>query len=365
MTPTKNCPPEKQFSLNSMSPGQVMVPNAVLSEVMEMMPVESIKIEAEERTENASLSELLQEMEVTRTDDEDKSYPQMEGKEEDEEDVTKSDPVTSYLSMNNSRNYVCNDCDAGFTFIRSYNWHRSRCKGKTLGKVCPPSPSKKPSLPSTSNTTTQAMVVCKICQASVTGLKSHLSLVHFKTQLLEQFSSSPRKCKLCSKKFKSIHSLILHIGIHHGMVRKLSSNSKSILKRKIINSSSSNTKLKVDPESPTKSKDSKEKNSLYKASLMKKKLANGPETNNAINISDSNKQSPKKQVKLEEAFVDGRPGTSSTPTPSSGRKVPCGVCVKCQLPDCGSCPQCVGGGAKGVQKICVKKVCRNKIWSTE
>ena len=149
------------------------------------------------------------------------------------------------------------------------------------------------------------------------------------------------------------------------MVRKLSSNSKSILKRKIINSSSSITKLKVDPETPTKSKDSKEKNSLYKASLLKKKLANGPETYNAINISESNKQSPKKQVKLEEAFVDGRPGTSSTPTSSSGRKVPCGVCVKCQLPDCGSCPQCVGGGAKGVQKICVKKVCRNKIWSTE
>merc|ERR1719342_220306 len=295
MTPTKNCPPEKQFSLNSMSPGQVMVPNAVLSEVMEMMPVESIKIEAEERTENASLSELLQEMEVTRTDDDDNSYPQMEGKEEDEEDVTKSDPVTSYLSMNNSRNYVCNDCDAGFTFIRSYNWHRSRCKGKTLGKVCPPSPSKKPSLPSTSNTTTQAMVVCKICQASVTGLKSHLSLVHFKTQLLEQFSSSPRKCKLCSKKFKSIHSLILHIGIHHGMVRKLSSNSKSILKRKILvtNSSSSNTKLKAEAESPSKSKDGKEKNSLYKASLMKKKLANGPETFNANNVTDSIKQSPK------------------------------------------------------------------------
>jgi len=215
------------------------------------------------------------------------------------------------------------------------------------------------------NPTTRAMVVCKICQASVTGLKSHLSLVHFKSQLLEQFSSSPRKCKLCSKKFKSIHSLILHIGIHHGMVRKLSSNSKSILKRKILvtNSSSSNTKLKAEAESPSKSKDGKEKNSLYKASLMKKKLANGPETFNANNVTDSIKQSPKKHVKLEDFFTEVRPETSSTP--SSGRKVPCGTCVKCQLPDCGACPQCVGGGAKGVQKICVKKVCRNKIWSTE
>ena len=84
-----------------------MVPNAVLSEVMDMIPLESIKVEAEERPENASLSELLKEMDVTKTDDDDdNSYPQMEGKEEDEEDVTKSDPVTSYLSMNNSRQCI-------------------------------------------------------------------------------------------------------------------------------------------------------------------------------------------------------------------------------------------------------------------
>merc|ERR1712098_413739 len=153
----------------------------------------------------------------------------------------------------------------------------------------------------------------------------------------------------------SIHSLILHIGIHHGMVRKLSSNSKSILKRKILvtNSSSSNAKLKAVAESPSKSKDGKEKNSLYKASLMKKKLANGPETFNANNVTDSIKQSPKKHVKLEDSFTEGRPETSSTP--SSGRKVPCGTCVKCQLPDCGACPQCVGAGPKVSKKYVSRK----------
>ena len=45
------------------------------------------------------------------------------------------------------------------------------------------------------------------------------------------------------------------------------------------------------------------------------------------------------------------------------RKEACGACVKCLLPDCGACAQCAGGGAPGLQKLCVKKVCRNKVWT--
>ena len=33
------------------------------------------------------------------------------------------------------------------------------------------------------------------------------------------------------------------------------------------------------------------------------------------------------------------------------------------MPDCGACAQCAGGGALGVQRLCVKKVCRNKVWT--
>ena len=324
------------------SPGQVMVPNSVLSEVMQMVTVESIKVEAE--TENSDLESLSE-------------CPQMEGREEDDEDTSKSSAVTAYLSMNNSRNYVCEKCDTGFTFIRSYKWHLPRCRGKEAAAPRPaniPSPQK----------AAMPVVVCKICQASVTGLKSHLSLVHFKTQLLEKFSSSPRKCKICSKSFKSIHSLILHIGIHHGMVKKLSQSSNPILKRKMI------TKSKQSQSSPSKDLETKEKNSLYRASLLKKKLTSvSPSNHNSLSPQKAGGKSPvsktdpgKPRPAELSAAVPG-PSSSSSGGVGVARKAACGACVKCKLPDCGACPQCAGGGAAGVARVCVKKVCRNKIWT--
>ena len=59
-------------------------------------------------------------------------YPQLEGKEEEES--PNSPPVTAYLSMDNARNYVCNNCDQGFTFVRSFNWHRKRCNQNSITK---------------------------------------------------------------------------------------------------------------------------------------------------------------------------------------------------------------------------------------
>ena len=51
-----------------------------------------------------------------------------------------------------------------------------------------------------------------------------------------------------------------------------------------------------------------------------------------------------------------------------GRKVSCGECVKCLLADCGHCSHCsdkpeFGGRGKLVNRVCIKKVCRNKVWS--
>ena len=372
------------------SPGQVMVPNSVLSEVMKMVPVEAIKLEAE-------LSE--------------EDYPQMEGKEEDDEDSTKNnDKTTSYLSMKNCRNYVCDKCDTGFTFIRSYNWHLARCKGKDPPVNNTSSSNNIPGKPAPA-----PVIVCKLCNASVTGLKSHLSLVHFKSQLLEKFSSSPRKCNICSKSFKSIHSLILHIGIHHGMVKRLSKNS-SILKQKRL-SSSNNSPL----PSTSKILNNKEKNSLYKASLMKKKLATNSLNNSSQSLKSPSKSSTKRQddvpkspvksptkkpetmvkspikslnkrleevpkspIKRQEVIVKSpikkpveapktpvksqnknlEENTKKTETGGGGRKVSCGSCVKCLLPDCGQCVHCTGGGLLP-SLICVKKVCRNKVWTNQ
>ena len=287
----------------------------------------------------------------------------MEGRLVDDENKEKEkDQRTAYLSMNNSRNFVCEKCDTGFTFVRSYNWHLARCKAATSSNT----PSRITNIPSSSRPAV-TVVVCKICNASVTGLKSHLALVHFKSQLLEKFSSSPRKCNICNKSFKSIHSLILHIGIHHGMVKKLSQSSNPILKRKMI------TKSKQSQSSPTKDPETKEKNSLYRASLLKKKLTSvSPSNHNNLSPQKAGGKRPVPVSKID----SGKPGpaelSAAVPGPSSSsggggvgvaRKAACGACVKCKLPDCGACPQCAGGGAAGVARVCVKKVCRNKIWT--
>ena len=355
------------------SPGQVMVPNSVLSEVMQMLPVEAIKIEVD--TERSEVEEA--------------EYPQMEGREEDDEAKEKAvgEKVTSYMSMNNSRNFVCEKCDAGFTFVRSYRWHLARCTKGAKGE--------RSNIPSQSKAAPVPVIVCKICNASVTGLKSHLSLVHFKSQLLEKFSSSPRKCNICNKSFKSIHSLILHIGIHHGMVKKLSQSSNPILKRKMLTagkqSQPSNSKEPDKSSSSASAADIKDKNSLYKASLMKKKLSsnnslvsNNTGKNNSLyrasqmnklmskspsqNVSstkastnDITPKSPVKKSPLKKTADSKIVANVSIPGP---RREACGQCVKCLLPDCGECAQCAGGGAPGLQRLCVKKVCRNKIWTT-
>ena len=381
-------PPKRPVD-SSHSPGQVMVPNSVLSEVMQMLPAEAIKVEVDTEAE----------------------YPQMEGREVDDENKEKEkDKATAYLSMNNSRNFVCEKCDTGFTFVRSYRWHLARCTKGASGAGA----ARSNNIPSQSKAAAVPVIVCKICQASVTGLKSHLALVHFKSQLLEKFSSSPRKCNICSKSFKSIHSLILHIGIHHGMVKKLSQSSNPIFKRKMLTSGKQSQQTSNNSKDPDKSSsstaDNKEKNSLYKASLMKKKLSSnnsvgsnntGGKNNSLYRASQMNKlmmsKSSSQIVSPKTASKDTTPKTSplkkpadssnnafvrksplkKAVDPSSGdnarsnggdnapvlRKEACGACVKCLLPDCGACAQCAGGGAPGLQRLCVKKVCRNKVWT--
>ena len=347
-----------------------MVPNSVLSEVMQMMPVEAIKVE----------------LDTERSEFEEAEYPQMEGREEDDENKEKEKEATAYLSMNNSRNFVCEKCDAGFTFVRSYRWHLARCTQGAAGAA------RSNNIPSQSKAAAAPVIVCKICQASVTGLKSHLSLVHFKSQLLEKFSSSPRKCNICNKSFKSIHSLILHIGIHHGMVKKLSQSSNPILKRKMVTSGkqsqqTSNSKY-PDKSSSTAAANNKEKNSLYKASLMKKKFSSNNsvggtivgKNNSLYRASQMNKlmmsksssqivspKTPSKDIKkspLKKPVDTKSVANNVNNGPGVIRKAACGACVKCLLPDCGECAQCAGGGAPGLQRLCVKKVCRNKIWTS-
>ena len=375
-------------SNSSSTSGQVMVPNSVLSEVMDMIPVETIKHE------------------IIESADDNEEYPVMEGREEDENRAD-GENVTSYLSMNNSRNYVCQDCDTGFTFIRSYNWHLQRCKKSKQVSQAPVIIA-----PPTVLSSSQALVVCKICQESVTGLKRHLSLVHFKEKLLEEFSSSPRKCNICKKNFKSVHSLILHIGIHHGMIKKFSSNSAlgSLFRKKITGPNTSSkpgsskdvkkpevNKVKIKnslfKSSQMKKKaggsnttvDSVPRNSLYKASLLKK-LNNATVPAKPDNVEDEINVSPPKQNPPQSPVKNSSPPKSQTYheiekpktqekqiTKSSTsnkkktedllpRKVPCGDCVKCRLPDCGHCLHCEGG-AQSVIKVCVKKICRNKVWS--
>ena len=229
---------------------KVVVPNAVLSEVMEMMPVENIKMETEDTQD----------------------FPQMEGREEDEEDVNSS--VTSYLSMNNPRNYVCDRCDASFTFQRSYKKHREeQCKVLAKKDTSPAGGSKpKPKLKTASNEETQVNV--------------------------------PRRNKI----------------VANGPRRQVES---PIVKEKV-------------------------RNSLYKASQLKRRLQGAPAGVSPVKKPITSFQT----VRLKPAGGGG----------GGGRKVACGRCVKCRLPDCGTCPPCTGGGDPSLPRLCVKKACRNKLW---
>lgn len=300
--------------------GQVMVPNAVLSAVMQMIPVENIKEEVED-------------------------FPQMEGREEDEKDA--NDSVTSYLSMNNSKNFVCDGCDSTFTFIRSYNWHRQRCRGRETVK-----PSNNKNEGGSNSTST---VVCKFCNESVAGIKKHLSLVHFKSQLLARFtdSRSPLKCKDCEKSFKTVNSLVLHIGVQHGRIKTVVNEGKDPASVPAVSNLGGQTK---------------EKNSLYQASQLKKKLERGVTSGQEgfVNVkfgqNIKTKISPTKSVP---AAAEEKKRTNDGGGGGGGRKVPCGLCVKCLLADCGTCVPCSGGGDPGLARVCVKKVCRNKVWLSD
>ena len=308
--------------------GQVIVPNAVLSAVMQMIPVENIKEEVED-------------------------FPQMEGREEDEKDASNS--VTSYLSMKNSKNFVCDGCDSTFTFIRSYNWHRQRCRGREPVKT-----SNNKTEGGSNPSSTCSTVVCKYCNERVTGIKKHLSLVHFKSQLLARYSRSPLRCKDCGKCFKAVNSLVLHIGVQHGRIQT------------VVNEGKDPASV---PPVPSLAGQTKEKNSLYQASQLKKKLERG------VGPAGSSKEgfvsvkfgqniktkiSPGKSVPAEDKKkTNGGIGVGGGGGGGGGRKVPCGLCVKCLLADCGTCVPCSGGGDPGLARVCVKKVCRNKVWLSD
>ena len=231
---------------------KVVVPNAVLSEVMDMIPVDNIKMETEDSGDT-------------------QDFPQMEGREEDEEDVNSC--VTSYLSMNNPRNFVCDRCDAGFTFQRSYNKHRQgQCRqmGKTFNN--------------------------------------------------DTVSTGGAKLKAKPKTVTSVQSRV-----------KINSDNKPTGGSPVV----------------------KERNSLYKASQLKRKLEEASSSGSSSSLS----KRPANSLLTVKVNAGGGAGGGA-----GGRKVPCGRCVKCRLADCGSCPPCTGGGDPSLARLCVKKVCRNKIW---
>ena len=325
------------FLADTEAEGQVMVPNAVLSEVMQMIPLEHIKEEVEDTNDT-------------------QDFPQMEGREEDEKDA--NDSVTSYLSMNNSKNFVCDGCDSTFTFIRSYNWHRQRCRGRQTVKP----PISKAETGSNSSLVSKT-VVCKYCGESVAGIKKHLSLVHFKSQLLARYrdSRSPLKCKDCEKCFKNVNSLVLHIGVQHGRVQTVVNEGKDLASVPAVRSQTGPTK---------------EKNSLYQASQLKRKLSvvsptagSGESQEGFVHLKFGKniKISPGKSVTADDKkrTNGGSGGTGGGGGVGGGRKVPCGRCVKCLLADCGTCVPCSGGGDPGLARVCVKKVCRNKVWVSD
>ena len=82
-------------------------------------------------------------------------------------------------------------------------------------------------------------------------------------------------------------------------------------------------------------------------------------------------ESTKKEVtrptrKPAEITTDGRSGKAGAdPARADRLRIACGTCVKCTLKNCGNCVVCqdrpeFGGQGKLGNKVCVKKVCRNK-----
>eukprot|EP00092_Neocalanus_flemingeri_P057723 GFUD01068679.1.p1 GENE.GFUD01068679.1~~GFUD01068679.1.p1 ORF type:complete len:811 (+),score=240.73 GFUD01068679.1:166-2433(+) len=467
---------------------QVMLPDNVLTEVMGMLP-DAIKQEVEDVEDIscdvgngvgdiADISDLPIGAEITYGEGAEDiqdlrdmmdplrntptpPYPQLEGRGDD--DSPNSPPVTSYLSMDNARNYVCNNCDQGFTFVRSFNWHSKRCQETLAVKQ---EDKKKVSEVSRDNLVKLENVEvkiekiltkqCAICKKSVNGLKSHLSLVHFKTKIISDYCSNPRQCKICKNPFKSLHGLILHIGVHHNMVKRyLKEHGKNKKGKRIILEKTTPEVVEgkkrpdvVDGKKRPDVVDGKKRPDVVegkkKPDVVKRQLS-GERENVRISVVAEAKEKmrnrlvyrEKQQVKSKtlsaskvkdsSRIVTGERGHVKSITPlslerhkvkrqdltkptglvksktvtreivgvksklesdknhlnsrlitvygdkvkkvvSAGRKVSCGECVKCLLPDCGACIHCSDKpqfGGRGVlhNRICVKKVCRNKVWS--
>jgi len=483
---------------------QVMLPDTVLTEVMGMVP-DVIKQEVEEVPdiscdvrdsvgEIAHLTDIEIGAEVTYGDGAenihdlmdmvdplrntpDRPYPQLEGKGDD--DHPNSPPVTSYLSMDNARNYVCSNCDQGFTFVRSFNWHRKKCQqnvsnNKKMEKKKDINEMNLDDLIKLENVEVKVVKLatkqCVICNKDVSGLKSHLSTVHFKRQILADYCCNTRQCKICKSPFKSVHGLVLHIGVHHNMVKKyLKDHLKAKKKKRIVLE-------KARPESPPEEKEDPAKDNMRISVVaeakekMRNKLVSRDkhkakvvpvsklkavskvvykEQNKSIDKTASsrdlkhveksqtpvrNKLVPRVRTKVSYSKLhfgsslhpstETRPGSGSnkprnsktvTPTKtfkgktvsrdskpvntrtekktarnnrqanntkvlegdkstvkssiavSGGRKVSCGECVKCRLADCGTCIHCsdkpeFGGRGKLINRVCIKKVCRSKVW---
>jgi len=464
---------------------QVMLPDTVLTEVMGMTP-DAIKQEVEEVAdiscdvrdsvgEIADLTDIgigaevtygegvedihdLMDMMDPLMNTPDRPYPQLEGKGDD--DNPKSPPVTAYLSMDNARNYVCSNCDQGFTFIRSFNWHMKKCQetasnNKKVEKKKDVDEMNLDDLVKLENVEVKVVKLatknCVICNKEVSGLKSHLSTVHFKRQILADYGCNTKQCKICNTSFKSVHGLVLHIGVHHNMVKKYMKNHLKANKGKRI------VLEKTRPESPEEKKrltrdnvkisvvvDAKEKmrNKLVTREKQKTKLVAGTKVKAVKRFLDRERDKPGgKTVSLGSQKYTASPRTSVRdkvvpggrnkvthisrrhPAPaivpktetkpilnsatkdkilsparssksrdkesvkakvgkktvkmsdvrssvgvSGGRKVSCGECVKCLLADCGVCIHCsdkpeFGGRGKLLNRVCVKKVCRSKVWS--
>jgi len=365
---------------------RVQVPHSVLNDVMDILSDTNIKQEPEE--------------EVTEEEIENYVAPEMDGKEEGEKGDRKS-VDKEYLSMNNSRNFVCAGCDQGFTFERSYNWHKARCRGGAAAGHGKPA-----KIGRQEN--------CPLCRRSVASVTSHLALLHFKEQIISDYCSYPRQCRLCRKSFKSLHSLVLHVGLEHEVahsflqaklngkrvklkktlpddfvherktekepakVRSVKSNRKSVksssrmscAKKKSPNDSTDGIKTEIHAQiSKPKSNLSTEPHPKLKEVHDEMLLECPLISMNAVTKNKFSKENPSVDADLKESLLSKKcianklAGLSGS---GKGRREGCGVCSKCRLPDCGICPACSRRSTPGPHllsgRVCVKKVCRSKIW---
>ena len=79
----------------------------------------------------------------------------------------------------------------------------------------------------------------------------------------------------------------------------------------------------------------------------------------------SNRETPAKMLSPYEPTVQLMSPNLDASDAIYRRRLSCGWCIKCKLADCGACVVCqdkpvFGGQGKLVNKVCVKKVCRNK-----